>query len=68
MSPLVFFLKTHSLTPENGRYFDSKSKTVLSPEPFFWLKYASNRSAAAEASLQTPLRELTALPRPLAGI
>ena len=29
------FTRTHSLTPKNGRYFDSKSVTVLSPEPFF---------------------------------
>ena len=46
---LITHSLTHSLTPESWRYFDSKSITMLSPEPFFFLlKYTPNRSAVGK--------------------
>jgi len=62
-------LITDSLTPENWRYFDSKSITVLSPETFF-LAQICTKSFSGWGFVQTPLGDLAALPRrpgPLAG-
>ena len=44
-------------------FVGKSTKTVATRAALFWLKYVSNRLSAG-ASPQTPLGELTALPRP----